>query len=235
MRSLPGNVTFDALDVRVADGKRSVSRLPAEGPAIGERIVDPLRGIGLDEPEGLGDRHLFIDPAEEVNVVGHSAGVQQAAGPGPDDPARMSLIGALLHGPVFLPRLWLWAWRRSQRDLPRRRWLLAEALWAVGVVAAGGALLSVAPAVLIYAALALLGSWVYPLLTVHLPHRNYGETPLDQTHTLRGVLVPAVFLELTYHLEHHLYPSVPSHHLAELSRRLDPYLDRARVQPRRVL
>ena len=75
---------------------------------------------------------------------------------------------------------------------------------------------------LVYALLATVGSWSYSLLTVHLPHRNYGETPLTQTHTLRGTIIPAIFLELTYHLEHHLYPQVPSHNLHELSRRLEP-------------
>jgi fatty acid desaturase len=40
---------------------------------------------------------------------------------------------------------------------------------------------------------------------------------------------------LKYHLEHHLYPEVPSHNLPELSRRLDGCLRRAGVRPRRVL
>jgi hypothetical protein len=48
-------------------------------------------------------------------------------------------------------------------------------------------------------------------------------------------LTPALFLELTYHLEHHLYPQVPSHHLAQLARRLDPYFAHAGVRPRRVI
>ena len=43
-----------------------------------------------------------------------------------------------------------------------------------------------------------------------------------------------MFLELTYHLEHHLYPQVPSHHLPELARRLGPVLVAAGVQPVRV-
>ena len=90
-------------------------------------------------------------------------------------------------------------------------------------------------AVLVYAVLAVVGSWVYPLLTVHLPHHDYGDTPLTQTHTLRGRVIPALFLELTYHLEHHLYPSVPSHSLARLARRLDPFFEEAGVRPRRVL
>jgi hypothetical protein len=58
--------------------------------------------------------------------------------------------------------------------------------------------------------------------------------PWTQTSTLRGHVVPALFLELTYHLEHHLDPAVPSHHLAELARRLDPLLRAAGVRPRRV-
>jgi beta-carotene hydroxylase len=57
---------------------------------------------------------------------------------------------------------------------------------------------------------------------------------LTQTRTLRGRIIPAIFLELTYHLEHHLYPQVPSHRLPELARRLDPYLQRAGVTPVKV-
>lgn len=158
--------------------------------------------------------------------------------PGPDDPegdpARLSLLKAVLWGPLFLPRLWYWSYARSKARGATRRWLVAEAAWALAVAATGLWLLPRSPAVLIYAALAIVGSWVYPLLTVHLPHRDYGDTPLSQTHTLRGRIVPALFLELTYHLEHHLYPEVPSHNLPELSRRLDPLLRQAGVRPRRV-
>jgi beta-carotene hydroxylase len=47
-------------------------------------------------------------------------------------------------------------------------------------------------------------------------------------------VIPALFLELTYHLEHHLYPDVPSHNLPKLSQRLDPFFRAAGVRPRRV-
>jgi beta-carotene hydroxylase len=148
------------------------------------------------------------------------------------DPARMTLWGAVCHGPVFLPRLWGWAWQRAtQRD---QRWLLAEAGSAVLLIVAGLALWPISHSLLLYCGLVYVGAWVFPLLTVHLPHRNYGDTPFTQTHTLRGRFVPALFLELTYHLEHHLYPSVPSHHLAALSHRLEPVLRKAGVVPRRV-
>jgi beta-carotene hydroxylase len=158
--------------------------------------------------------------------------------PGPDDPegdpARMSLLKTILWGPLFLPRLWYWSFVRTRPGGALRYWLVAEAAWAFAVPIVGLLLLPWTPAVLVYAALVIVGSWVYPLLTVHLPHRDYGDTPLSQTHTLRGTIIPALFLELTYHLEHHLYPGVPSHNLPELSRRLDPMLRQAGVRPRRV-
>lgn len=146
-------------------------------------------------------------------------------------PAHISLLGAACFGPVFLVRLWWWAFRRGQQ----RGWLLVEAAMPVLLLAAGIALLPVTPMLLWYVAMAVVGSWVYPLLTVYLPHHDFGDTPLTQTRTLRGRVIPAVFLELTYHLEHHLYPQVPSHHLAELGRRLDPFLAASGVRPHRVI
>jgi beta-carotene hydroxylase len=113
--------------------------------------------------------------------------------------------------------------------------LLAEASAPFVALACGVALLPVTPALLCYAVMAIVGSWVYPLLTVYLPHHDHGPTPLTQTRTLRGRLVPALFLELTYHLEHHLYPQVPSHHLPELARRLQPTFAAAGVRPIRVV
>jgi beta-carotene hydroxylase len=158
--------------------------------------------------------------------------------PGPDDPegdpARLTFWRAVLQGPVFLPRLWWWAWQRNRNRPDQRRWMLLEAAWALAVPTAGILLWPWTPAVLVYALLAIVGSWVYPLLTVYLPHHDYGDTPLTQTGSLRGRIIPALFLELTYHLEHHLYPTVPSHHLPELSRRLEPFFARAGVKPRRL-
>jgi beta-carotene hydroxylase len=113
--------------------------------------------------------------------------------------------------------------------------LVIEGFIPIFAVAVGVILWQRSPTILVYAVQAIVGSWVYPLLTVYLPHRDYGDTPLTQTHTLRGHLIPALFLELTYHLEHHLYPQVPSHHLPELARRLDPFFEQAGVQPWQVI
>ena len=147
-------------------------------------------------------------------------------------PAKIGLLGAILYGPVFLARLWLWAFecRPDQRG-----WLLAESALPLAALVGGLLLLPITPALLWYWVMAVAGSWVYPLLTVYLPHKDFGDTPLTQTHTLRGRIIPALFLELTYHLEHHLYPQVPSHHLSELARRLDPTFEKAGVKPWHVV
>lgn len=144
-------------------------------------------------------------------------------------PAHIPMWGALLYGPVFLTRLWVWAWQHS-RHTDQRLWLLIEGAIPLMTIAIGILILQQTPYLLWYAAQAIIGSWVYPLLTVYLPHRDFGDTPLTQTHTLRGHIIPLLFLELTYHLEHHLYPYVPSHHLKRLAQRLDPYFERAGVQ-----
>lgn len=146
----------------------------------------------------------------------------------------MTFWQAILHGPLFLPRLWIWAFQRQKTSLKERIWLIAEAVFPILVVLTGFLVTRWTYGVMWYACLVIVGSWVYPLLTVHLPHRDYGETPLTQTHTLRGRIIPALFLELTYHLEHHLYPQVPSHNLPELSRRLEGFFRESGVKPVRV-
>jgi beta-carotene hydroxylase len=152
--------------------------------------------------------------------------------PGPNDPegaaARMSIWRALVAGPGHVARIWLWAFARTRSE---RGWLIAEALVLPAALTVG---LWCTP-VLLYTALAIAGGWLYPLLTVRLPHAHPGDEPVLQARTLRGRIVPPLLLEQTYHLEHHLYPRVPSHNLPELARRLEPFLASVGVVPRRVL
>jgi beta-carotene hydroxylase len=144
------------------------------------------------------------------------------------DPAHMSFWKALIIGPIFLFHLWVWAWQRAPKMRP---WLALEAGWFLAFSLASLLLWQQQPALLIYTLLVIAGSWVYPMMTVHLPHNAQGENALFQTYTLRGRIIPRLFLELTYHLEHHLYPAVPSHNYAHLADRLEPYLREAGVEP----
>lgn len=137
-------------------------------------------------------------------------------------PARMDLWHALLSGPGYLPKLWHKALREAG---PReRRWIVAELACAVGVAGVAVWLSDWSMGPLLYCALVYVGTWAYPLSTAYLPHYRPGATPLEQARTVRGTLLPALFLNLTYHLEHHLYPQVPSMNLHRLAARLDPLL-----------
>ncbi|MET3132705.1 beta-carotene hydroxylase [Oxalobacteraceae bacterium GrIS 1.11] len=137
-------------------------------------------------------------------------------------PARAGLVAALLAGPVYLPRLWLAAFRAS-RSARERRWMSAELAAAIGLAGAALLLARWSAAPLAYYGLVWFGSWFYPLTTAYLPHYQAHPTPLGQARTLRGAIIPALLLNLSYHLEHHLYPQVPSVNLHKLAMRLDPH------------
>ncbi len=156
-----------------------------------------------------------------------------AAFPGDDDveglPARRSALGALAAGPTYLIRLWVWSWRHAHPV--ERRWIAFETLAVVAYLGLAIAVARSDPAPLLYAGLVFLASWFFPLGLVKVPHDPAGAGPLFLTRAFRGRLIPALLLQHTFHLEHHLYPQVPAHHWRELARRLDPWLARAGVHP----
>jgi beta-carotene hydroxylase len=80
------------------------------------------------------------------------------------------------------------------------------------------------PGPLVYVLCVTMSSWFYPFATAWVPHRRDGRDAITHTIAVRGRLIPEIFFQHTYHLEHHLYPAVPSHHWPELAKRLDPWL-----------
>ena len=148
-------------------------------------------------------------------------------------PARMDIWGALRCGPAYLPRLW----RKAVREAaPReRRWMVAQLASALIVAGAAAVVARWSAGPLLYCAFVYVGGWAYPLTTAYLPHFKPGAEPLEQARTLRGAIVPALFMNLTYHLEHHLYPQVPGMNLRRLAMHLDPLLAARGLRPMRVL
>jgi beta-carotene hydroxylase len=139
---------------------------------------------------------------------------------------------AVLAGPAYMPSLLVWAWRHGKRR--DRRWIAIESLVIVAFFGAAVTTFRTTPAVAGYAVLVTMGAWAFPLLLVYIQHDPSGRTPLSATRAYRGRVLPALLLEHTYHLEHHLYPAVPGHRWRELSRRLDPYLKKAGVSVIRI-
>lgn len=142
--------------------------------------------------------------------------------------ARMSLPRTLLEGFVFQFRIYFWALRREKQH---RAWIIFEGLVCIVAVVAAvlSAMVSIVPVV--YVGLMVAGSWIIPLITSYLPHDAIATDELHQTRAFRGRVASLIALEHLYHLEHHLYPSIPHHHWPTLARRLDPFLEAAGIRP----
>lgn len=141
--------------------------------------------------------------------------------------ARMSWARALWEGPVLQVRIWLWALQRAKRD---RIWVVMEGLGCLFLLGTAVVLWKITPIFLVYAALVVMGSWLFPLITATIPHDPEGKSVLFQTRVFRGVVLSVIACGHLYHMEHHLYPAVPHHNWPKLARRLDPYLEQAGVK-----
>lgn len=145
--------------------------------------------------------------------------------------ARKSFVSAIVDGMTLQPRLWWFAMRRTSQY---RTWILVEGVLVLAAIVASIALIrfTIAPAV--YIALMIAGSWTFPIITVWIPHDARGDGELAQTRLFRGRVLDAIAFRHLYHLEHHLYPSVPHQHWPALARRLDPHFERAGVKAHRL-
>ncbi len=141
--------------------------------------------------------------------------------------ARMSFGRTLLEGIIFQPRIMFWALTRQHRARPT---VIVEVLIVLSLLTACFSIRST-PIFAVYAVLMIMGSWIIPLITSYLPHNPQGQTPLAQTRLFRGRVLSIIALQHLYHLEHHLYPSVPHQNWPKLASRLDPYFKAAGVEP----
>lgn len=131
--------------------------------------------------------------------------------------ARVSGLRAILCGPAFPVRVHAYALRHA--DAATRRWILAELavsiLW-IGLVF--GVLHS--PVATYHVCAMLAGQWLAGFFCVWTVHHDCDNAPAG-ARTERNRLVNRLSFNMLLHLEHHLYPAVPTCHLPELARRLD--------------
>ena len=146
--------------------------------------------------------------------------------------ARMPLWRALVEGIGLQGRLWFFAMRRPGAHRP---WAVAECVMTTLMFAACLAALPYTVIPFAYAALMIAGSWIFPLVTAYIPHDAAAPTDIHQTRLFRGKVLSIVALEHLYHLEHHLYPSVPHHNWPQLASRLDPVFESAGLKPVKLL
>src|SRR5438105_3886404 len=139
--------------------------------------------------------------------------------------ARRSAWEALLLGPRFPIRLHRAALSGAR---PRqRRWIAAElgGNLAIGALAFG----MLSPGALSFHLLAMAaGQCLTAFFAVWTVHRGCSRTgPLART--VRGRFRAAITFSMFFHLEHHLFPQVPTARLHILARRLDAAAPEARL------
>lgn len=135
-------------------------------------------------------------------------------------PAKLPGWKVILAGPLFPWTLHRWAWRLGSRV--KRRWIAAELLMVVGVAAGATALGWTG--LRWHVAAMLAGEWLVGFFAVWTVH--HGCDPHDGhepriARTQRGWAKNVMTYSMLYHVEHHLFPAVPTCHLPELAERLD--------------
>jgi beta-carotene hydroxylase len=137
------------------------------------------------------------------------------------DFVRKGLFHTFLMGWYYGYRESVWTWKHHPS---LRKALVAELVGRHLILLASLALIPVtaAPAIAMFS----LAGWMvtFPMLAVYLVHDPDDPDPLGATHTAAGWFAPFISLGLYYHLEHHLYPKVPTVNYYRLARRLRPSL-----------
>ncbi|PCJ54332.1 MAG: fatty acid desaturase [Planctomycetota bacterium] len=136
--------------------------------------------------------------------------------------SRMSLLGSLFEGITLQVRIHIWAIRRRSE---LHVWIVIECLVSALIVISALIIFPYFMTPLLYVVLMIMGSWIIPLITSYIPHNPKGISEIEQTLRFRGIVLSIIALRHLYHLEHHLYPSIPHHNWHKLAKRLDPYLD----------
>lgn len=159
--------------------------------------------------------------------------------PSKEDPEGAASFGtvweALKMGPFYVPRLWHWAMNRARKHPVEQAWMLWEATLGGLIYLSALLLIPYTLAPIVYVVVMTLGAWLYPLVTAYFPHQHPGDEPVHQARSLHGKIIPWLTLGLGYHLEHHLYPRVPSSNMKMLSERLLPILKEQDADLIRVL
>ena len=148
---------------------------------------------------------------------------------------------AMLSGVSYRLAIYRQGWRLSRRRNQRLIYLefglIASVLiLAIGLILFAGSAFTVLTQVLIYHIVTMvLANASVGIIAVWSVHHDCEETV---ARTERNQLINLLTFNLLYHVEHHLFPAVPSNHLPELAKRLDivaPHLTKQRVLPKEAV
>lgn len=148
---------------------------------------------------------------------------------------------AMLSGVSYRLAIYRQGWRLSSRRNQRLIYLefgliISVIILAIGLILFTGSAFTVLTQVLIYHIVTMvLANASVGIIAVWSVHHDCEETV---ARTERNQLINLLTFNLLYHVEHHLFPAVPSNHLPELAKRLDiaaPHLTKQRVLPTKAV
>jgi fatty acid desaturase len=146
--------------------------------------------------------HRYCLGAEDVEAMG----------------ARLSWWRAIALGPLFPIRLHA---KALEVATPRqRRWIHAELAANVALVAAVATVLDV-PWLQYHVLAMAAGQCLTAFFAVWTVHHDCDDQPAPHARTIRGGLRAFLSYSMFFHVEHHLYPAVPTCKLRILAERLD--------------
>jgi fatty acid desaturase len=131
--------------------------------------------------------------------------------------ARHPWWRVLLTGPLFPIKIHTSAWRLGAPA--KRRWIAAELIGAAALIALALAI-PAAHALRWHLAAVAAGECMTGFFAVWIVHRGC-DHDRQIARTQRGLLKNLLSYSMFYHLEHHLFPAIPTCHLPRLAQRLD--------------
>jgi fatty acid desaturase len=132
--------------------------------------------------------------------------------------ARQSWWITLVKGPVLPWLIHRAGWHHGTRR--QRRWIAAELAANAFVLGAVWLVIDVT-ALKVHVVLMLIAYGLSAFFAVWTVHHDCGDHPHENSRTLRSQFKSLICYNMFYHIEHHLFPNVPTRNLPELSRRLD--------------
>jgi beta-carotene hydroxylase len=175
---------------------------------------------------------LVLESGHAIRVT-HLAHHEQGGGENdPESYVDLLPLGRLVaEMPRYRFRIWAYGWRHGHRE--ERRWIGVEVGVAMAVVAL--TVIGVAPEpALVFVGASILAGWAFPLVSAVGPHVDWGRDKSGHAYRVRGRWLPRLMLNLPFHLEHHLYPEVPSHRLPELTVAVERFLEPTGIKEVRV-
>lgn len=134
--------------------------------------------------------------------------------------AKLPFWQAILYGPLFTVYMHTNAWKLGSSY--QRKWIAVELISEL--IALTVALLSGVLFLEVFVLLMLLANCLTGFFCVWLVH--YGCDGLDKiSRTMRSPWINRITMNMLLHVEHHLFPQVPTYNLGKLARRIDVISD----------